>query len=66
MDDPWQRSSHARLGMDVGYHLGYSARLPVGLARLPHRHNRQGRAHGDFHPADPEDQDADTRVRIID
>ena len=25
MDNPWQRGSDARLGMDVGYNLGYSS-----------------------------------------
>ena len=25
MGDPWQRSSNARLGMDVGYNLGHSS-----------------------------------------
>jgi hypothetical protein len=66
MDDPRQRSSNARLGMDVGYNLGYSSDYPVGS--LDYRiaiTAKDGRT-ATFTPPIQKAKTADTRVRIID
>ena len=53
MDDSRERSRAARFRVDVGHHVGHSAGLPGGLARLQHRYHREGRPHGDFHSSYP-------------